>query len=273
MKRIARSRVSSRVALSRRVLVSVLAPVLVVGALVLAPGGHASALDVEPWDRVLRAHARGGGFDYAGLAADPRARADLDRFLASVAAMPEDEPLASWLNAYDAIVVSEIARRWPLASVRDVPGFFDRVTHRVAGRDRTLDDIEHRVIRARFPDARVHAALVCGARSCPALHPRALRERDLDATLDRLARAWLAEGAHLRVEGAGPGGARVRASAIFAWYRADFERDAGSVLGWIRRYAPQRLEGVPADAQVAELSYDWRVNTPREPSRSGADSR
>ncbi|AKF06221.1 DUF547 domain-containing protein [Sandaracinus amylolyticus] len=219
----------------------------------------ASALDVEPWDRVLRAHARNEGFDYAGLARDEAGRRDLATFLESVATMREDEPLSSWLNAYDAIVVSEIVERWPLESVMRVPGFFDRERHRVAGRERTLDDVEHRVIRARFRDARVHAALVCGARSCPALHPRAFRESDLDATLDRLTRAWMVSDRGLRVEGG-----TVRASAILTWYRADFERDGGgSVLGWLRRYAPERVRGISDGTAVGELGYDWSVNQAR----------
>lgn len=235
-----------------------LALVLALACASLAPSG-ASALDVEPWDRVLRAHARGDGFDYAGLARDEAARADLRLFLDGVASMPEDEGLASWLNAYNAVVVSAIAARWPLDSVRSVPGFFDRARHRVAGADRTLDDLEHRIIRERFRDARVHAALVCGARSCPALHARAFRAADLDATLTRLTRAWLASDRHLRPTAEG-----VRASAIVGWYRADFERDAGSVLAWLRRYAPDRMRGVPDTARVEALPYDWRVNTPAE---------
>lgn len=242
-----------------RVLMEMLARLaLVTMSLWLAPAA-ASALDVEPWERVLRAHARGEGMDYAALARDEAARADLRRFLDAVAAMPEDEPLASWLNAYNAIVVAEIVERWPLESVMRVPGFFDRERHRVAGRERTLDDVEHRVIRERFRDARIHAALVCGARSCPALHPRAFRQAELDATLDRLTRAWLASERHLRVEAG-----RVRASAILTWYRADFERDGGgSVVRWLRRYAPERMRGVADDARVEELPYDWSPNVPR----------
>lgn len=252
MKRIAAARVGVDV-LSR--LAMTLSIVL---AAWLAPGG-ARALDPEAWDRVLRAHARGEGIDYAALARDGSARSDLRRFLDGVAEMSEDEPLASWLNAYNAIVVAEIVERWPLDSVRRAPGFFDRERHRVAGRERTLDEIEHRVIRERFRDARIHAALVCGARSCPALHPRAFRQHGLDATLDRLTRAWLASERHLRVEGG-----RVRGSAILTWYRTDFERDGGgSVVRWLRRYAPERMRGVADDARVEELPYDWSPNVPR----------
>jgi hypothetical protein len=196
--------------------------------------------------------------DYRALAADPAARAELRTFLDAVGTMREDEPLPAWLDAYNALVVAAVLERMPLESVMSVPGFFDRVTHRVAGRPRTLDEIEHRIIRERFRDARVHAALVCAARSCPALHGRAFGAAPLDPTLDRLAREWLASERHLVVEGS-----RIRASAILTWYRADFERDAGSVLAWIRRHAPERVQGVADGTPVGELPYDWALNQAR----------
>src|SRR5262245_21409245 len=88
----------------------------------VSPG--ARALDHAPWDRVLRAHANGGGVDYAGHRADAAAQADLARFLGDVATMPADEPLSSWINAYNAIVVASVLEAYPISSVRDVPGFF-----------------------------------------------------------------------------------------------------------------------------------------------------
>lgn len=232
--------------------------ILGIVALTLGAASSARALDLEPWDRVLRAHARSEGFDYAGLLRDEPRRADLRAFLAEAAEMPASEPLASWLNVYNALVIASILDHRPLEGVMRTPGFFDHARHRVAGRDLTLDDIEHRVIRIRFPDARVHAALICGARSCPPLHGRAFRSDGLDATLDALARGWLSTERHLRIEGG-----VVYASAIFSWYRADFERDGGSVIGWLRRYAPWRMSGVADGARVAEIPYDWSLNTPR----------
>ena len=38
---------------------------------------------------------------------------------------------------------------------------------RVAGEDRTFDEIEHAILRPEFREPRVHFALVCGATSCP----------------------------------------------------------------------------------------------------------
>jgi len=233
------------------------ATIPVVALLTLLGASPARALDVEPWDQVLRAHVRGGRVDYAGLKADAEAMGRLERFLGAVAEMPESEPLAAWLNAYNAVVVKSVVDRYPLASVRGVPGFFDRQRHRVAGRMRTLDDVEHRVIRVRFPDARVHAALNCAARSCPPLHARAFRGATLDATLDRLVRTMVASDRHVRVRDG-----RLHVSQLFEWFADDFRRDGGgAVLGWIRRYdAGRKLAGLPDDVRVEHLAYDWRLN-------------
>lgn len=231
---------------------------IVAGALLglLGMSSGARALDAGPWDAVLRKHARGGGVDYGALARDRQARDRLDAFLEKAETMPASAPLSAWLNVYNALVVRAVVRRYPLRSVRAVDGFFERKVHRVAGRMRSLDDLENRIIRRRFPDARVHAALNCGARSCPALHPRAFREATLDATLDRIAVAMVASPRHVRVSGDG-----VRVSRIFEWYRADFEREAGSILAWLREHDRRgRLASVKPNAEVAFLPYDWSLN-------------
>jgi len=216
----------------------------------------ARALDVAPWDRVLRAHARRGGVDYGALAADTAARAELDAFLASVATMADSEPLYAWLNAYNALVVKSVIARYPLRTVGEVPGFFDRAQHRVAGRMRTLDQIENEVVRPRFRDARVHAALNCAARSCPALASRAFTAGNVDASLTRLARAMVGNELHVRVRNG-----VLELSPIFTWFAADFVRDAGSVIAWLHRYdAAGRLAAVTPTTPTRERVYDWRLN-------------
>lgn len=217
---------------------------------------RARAHDHAAFQRVLTAHAHAGGMDYAALASDASARADLDRYVASLASMPDSSGLADWLNAYNAIVIQRVVQHWPLASVRDVPGFFDRLTTNVAGRGRTLDDLENRVIRERFHDARVHVAMNCGATSCPPLPARAFDAASLSATLDRLARAVVASRQFVRVDGA-----RVSVSELFFWFEADFTRDAGSVLAWLKRYdATHRLDAIAANTTLGRSPYRWAIN-------------
>lgn len=223
-------------------------------ALALVAPGQASALDSGPWDEVLQAHARRGGVDYAALKADAAAMAKLDAFLASVATMPESSGLADWLNAYNAIVVKSVIDNYPLRTVRDVDGFFDSKRHRVAGARRTLDDIENRIVRPRFRDARVHFALNCAAKSCPALHGRAFRQGSLERTLDRLVERAVANRRHVRVSDG-----EVKVSEIFHWFHEDFERDGGSIRGWLERKGVD-LSSVPASAEVGRITYDWRLN-------------
>lgn len=220
------------------------------------PPPMARAYEHGSFQRVLTAHAHAGGMDYAALAADAGARADLERFVASLDAMPESSGLADWLNAYNAIVIAHIVERWPLASARDVPGFFDRVRTRVAGRARTLDELENAIIRPRFRDARVHFALNCGAVSCPPLEARAFEAGTLSATLDRLARAAVASDAFVRRSGG-----RVSVSELLFWFHEDFARDGGTVLAWLKRYdVGHRLAGIAEGTTLGHIAYRWQVN-------------
>jgi hypothetical protein len=235
---------------------------------IAASAAPAHAIDTDAWDRVLQRHANRGGMDYAALKADAQSMTDLNAAYTSVGSMPESAPLADWLNAYNIVVVKAIVDRYPIRSVRDVGGFFDRVQHRVGGRQRTLDAVENQVIRVRFPVARVHAALNCGAASCPALHGRAFRAASLNATLDRLARAFVASNNHVRVNNG-----RIEASMLFQWFAADFQRDGGgSVIGWMRRYDQRgRLAGLPDNVTITHRNYSWALNhRPRAPAAGPA---
>jgi hypothetical protein len=219
-----------------------------------APATANAALDPAALDAVLRKHVRGGRVDYRALKADADARAQLEAFLDAAAKMPESAPLASWLNVYNALVIQLVLERYPIGSVMDVPGFFKELKRTVAGKARTLDEIEHAIIRKRFPDARVHMALNCGAVACPPLQARAFRGADLDQNLDALVRAAMADELHVKREGA-----KLRVSALFFWFAEDFERDAGSVLAWIKRYGPPTLAGLPDDTELVQREYDWKL--------------
>ena len=84
-------------------------------ALVLSVPSAVHALDASPWDRVLRAHARGGGFDYAGLARDAGARADLRLFLEGVAAMLEVGGFAVLPSSCGADALRRLEEQGPIA--------------------------------------------------------------------------------------------------------------------------------------------------------------
>ena len=135
---------------------------------------------------------------------------------------------------------------------------------RAAGREVTLDDIEHQILRRELKEPRIHFAINCASVSCPPLPPEPYRAETLDAQLDEAARRYLASPEGLRVDGD-----TLRVSRILDWYRQDFvERFASlapaggdenerAVRGVVIRFGPPEaaalaLQGISAH-QVPEL--------------------
>jgi hypothetical protein len=213
------------------------------------------------WAMILRSYTTtDGGFRYAALHAHAEHRALLDAYVHAVGTADpsrwtRDEQLAFYLDAYNALTVHAVISRWPLRSVMDVQGFFDRVEHRVAGRAMTLNHLENDVIRAGFRDPRIHFAVNCASASCPPLHREPFTtQRDLGATLDRLTRAFVRRSTRVTNDA-------VRVSKVFEWFAADFEPRGG-----VRAFVASQLDE-PAASQVREESrtlrhatYDWATN-------------
>jgi hypothetical protein len=231
-----------------------------------APPGDAAPPEVRKTfdhgrlDRVVsRFVAEDGTVDYAALAGD---RADLDAYLASLATVvpdrlgSRDEQMAYWINAYNAITLAGVLRFYPTASVKDHRGFWARIITNCGGRDLSLDQIEHEILRP-MGDPRVHAAINCASRSCPKLRNEAYVGERLDGQLDAQCRAFLASTERNRFDHR----ARVaHLSKVFAWFAADFAVEPyGSVRGFVRRYAPPQ-EWLAEEFEVRYLAYDWGLN-------------
>jgi hypothetical protein len=215
-------------------------------------------------DTVLARHVRAGRVDYGALSRD---RAPLQRFLASARdARPEawrrDDQIAFWVNVYNARVLDGVLRHPGLKSVLDVGktlgvptlGFF-REKFVVAGRELALNEIEHDILRKGFREPRVHFVLNCASASCPALPARALSGAALDAELDSAASAFLLDRSKNQVAR----DSELRLSAIFQWYRGDFEAAAGSLQAFIQRHWNEP-GAIRPDARIRFLDYDWSIN-------------
>ena len=208
------------------------------------------------WDDVLTRHVRGGRVDYLLVRRDEAGR--LDRYLEHLArvdhrALPRSERMALYINAYNATMVREVARRIKAAYsvASDDFALFDEKVVRLKEGRLSLNELEHRIVRP-IGDPRIHAALVCAARSCPPLIPRAYRAADLDRVLDANVRRWLNDPALNRVDATGK---RLFLSRIFEWYAVDFGGKDG-IGSWVDRY----LKGDVAGFEVGFLDYDWRLN-------------
>src|SRR5260370_38215622 len=95
--------------------------------------------------------------------------------------------------------------------------------NRIDGHVVSLDGIETEL--RNLGDPRIHAALVCAARSCPPLRREANAADKLDAQLDANVTEWLAMRDRNELV---PENNKASVRIIFKWYKGDFARNGGS---------------------------------------------
>ena len=140
------------------------------------------------------------------------------------------------------------------------------------GRERTLDAIEHQILRREFKEPRIHVALVCAAKGCPFLRTEPYEPERLDEQLDAQAQIFLKQRHNFRVE---TGRKRIGLSSIFKWFGEDFVTP-GATSDEFQEYNPQEraillfVHRYVDDAtkrqlkalkySIDYLDYDWELN-------------
>jgi hypothetical protein len=212
---------------------------------------------------ILTQHLRQEQVDYTQLKATP---APLNAYLDSLAQVPRtefdawtsDQQVAFLINLYNATTLQLVRDHYPVASIKDIGGWFDspwkmRVV-RVWGRKLTLDGLEHDVIRPTYHEPRIHFALVCAAKGCPPLRAEAFQGCHLNAQLDDQGRQFLHESAKNYYE---PATRTLWLSPIFKWYAPDFGGADSAVIQYARKFLPE----VPAaEVRLRYTTYDWKLN-------------
>ena len=255
-----------------------------------AYAGFRHALSPAPADFHLAAYrellaraVRGDSVDYRTVVRDRRT---LDRVVEQVAEVPRAneqgwnrrDRMAFWINAYNLFTIRAIVDHYPIHgsrfslspqnSIKQIDGVWTTLKWRAAGRDVTLDQIEHGILRPEFGDARVHMAVNCASRSCPPLAAEPYAGADLDRQLDEAARRYLASPAGTRVTDG-----RLLVSRIFEWYGDDFVKPYAAmhpgpgrasdraIRGFVERYGPpEAAAAAKAGSAIQFLDYDWSLN-------------
>jgi len=224
-------------------------------------------VDYAAWDTLLKEFVNAQHrVDYAGLKKDAtrRLKAYIDA-LGQVGSQPlaADQEKALLINAYNALTVGWVLDNYPIESIWSTSAPFTQARHRLGGKMVSLDQIESR-LRA-MGDPRIHAALVCAARSCPPLRREAYIAARLGEQLDDNVRQWLADRSLNTFDSAR---AQAEVSPIFKWYGKDFDSYPGSLEGFLRQYAPPDAKAALGERklQVRFKDYDWGLN---DQSRSG----
>jgi hypothetical protein len=245
---------------------------------------------MDPFHRVLEQildiNVRDGLVYYRALRGE---RGRLDRYAASLnvpAATYEswsrEQQMAFWVNAYNVFVLQTVISNYPIrgrsaeysaTSIRQIPGAFDRIKHRAAGRTLTLDEIEKTVI-PEFKEPRLHLALGRGAIGSGRLRSEAYTAERMNSQLDALQAEFVTEQPMLKVDrSAGV----VSVTPILSWHDAEFiaKYDPGATGTFAERSPIERAlvafimpHLLPLEREFLQMNqfkvtyhpFDWRLN-------------
>lgn len=259
-------------------------PIRILLALALLLGARAAlAFDQThaAWDTLLQRHVvlspngNASRVDYAG----PRKeRAALQAYLGELSSVAptefnrwsREQRLAFLINAYNAFTADLILTRYPdLQSIKDLGSFLQspwkKAFFKLLGEQRSLDDVEHGMIRApgAFDEPRIHFAVNCASLGCPMLRREAYVAERLESQLENALRRFLADRSRNRHDAAA---GALQLSKIFDWYKGDFEkghRGIRSVPQFLAAYADLLADDAAvreARLPVRYLEYDWKLN-------------
>ena len=230
------------------------------------------AFDFSDWDNLIKKYVATktlknislNAVDYSSLQKDPIFSGLISRLESyqPESSKSHEAKLSFWINVYNILAAKMITDHFPLKSIKDVGNFFSPVWKRsagiVGGKERTLNDIEHEILR-KMDEPRIHVAIVCASISCPDLRLEAYSAEKLNEQLDDQMRRFLqSQTKGIRVEVKKN---RVYLSSIFKWFAQDFD-SRGGVLKFIAPYLPAQESMALRDPKikVSYLDYNWNLN-------------
>ena len=203
--------------------------VLTAALLLATPRAQVGDVRQRAFDEILDLYVRDGEVYYRALKLE---RAKLDGFVNSLGAvqaekLSRDDRAAFWLNAYNALILQTVidhypterrSNEYPAKSIRQIPGAFERLPHRAAGRTVTLDQIEQTIL-PEFHDPRMYLALGRGAQGSGRLRSEAFSGAKLETQLAEAAAECANRAQCVRIDREAN---TLAVSAIFSWREKEF---------------------------------------------------
>lgn len=215
----------------------------------------AFSLDHSAWNTLLSKNVSSSGkVNYKAFKAN---KSELDKYLnhlssnAPTGSWSSNEKLAYWINAYNAFTVKLIIDNYPLKSITDLDKPWDKKFISIGGKEYSLNDIEHNILRKEFNDPRIHFGIVCASYSCPQLLNKAYTAKSVNALLDIQAKRFINDKTRNVISPT-----KAQLSEIFNWFKDDFTKQ-GSIIDYINKYS---AISVNADADISYLKYSWALN-------------
>ncbi len=198
--------------------------------------------------------------DYAKL----RNSAIIKKIADELAAAPtptklsKSNQLAFWLNAYNFLTIKKVVDNPNIKKLSELNSLFTSVWKQpagiVAGKEYSLDTIEHKIIRKKFKEPMVHFALVCAAISCPNIRSEVYTGDKLENQLSEQLRQFIGNRSKgVKIDIANK---TVHLSKIFKWFSGDFDNKP---LLWL--YQRKIItKSILDEYSLGYLDYDWNIN-------------
>lgn len=228
--------------------------------------GNAKPITHETWDGLVKKHVSESGIvNYKGFIQDStqlyRYLDKLKRNHPNETNWTKDEQLAYWINAYNAFTVKLIIDNYPTKSIKDIKNGLPFISDvweinfiQIEERNYNLNDLEHRIVRKRWKEPRIHAAFNCASFSCPRLRNEAFTAEQLDKQLDDQMRYFINNPDKNKLDPDNP-----KMSKLFSnlWYGKDFTQTGLTKIEFINQYAEVKIN---KGADIDYLDYIWTLN-------------
>ena len=161
-----------------------------------------------------------------------------------------NDKLAYWINAYNALTIDLILKNYPTKSIKDIKDPWDQRLWKFGTTWQNLNDIEHKILRGMH-EPRIHFAIVCASISCPKLQNTAFTASELDTQLTNATKEFLADTTKNEISTE-----EIKLSKIFKWFKKDFETN-GSLIDFLNQYSDVKISN---SAKKSFKDYDWNLN-------------
>jgi len=235
-------------------------------------GSEVMAVKDTSWPVVMKKYLTApdaGGLvriDYARLKNSPE-RASLDSYIKQLEsqnpdALSPDAAVSYWANLYNAVTVDVILDNYPVKSIKEIksgvfkPGPWDLKLITVNGNSLSLNDIEHGIMRKRYPSPHVHYMVNCASVGCPNLWAGEWRAETLQADREQAARDFINSPRGVTVKNGS-----LTVSSIYKWFKEDFGGNKATTVRHIRQFADKDLAAaIDSGATIRGYEYDWTLN-------------
>jgi hypothetical protein len=176
------------------------------------------------------------------------------------------EQLAYWINVYNALTVQTVANYYPVSSIQEInisPGLFsvgpwgaNLVT--IKNTALTLDDINNRIIRPIWNDARTLYTLNNASIGAPNLSKKAYQGSYIEEQLNEAAFAYInsLRGVNV-IEG------RLIISKLYDWYEEDFGESKQDIITHLLQFSIEPLQSQLKHINTIDsYIYNWHLNSP-----------